>query len=794
LASADPSHEAVTFVPLTESEIAARVASGDVNVVEAAESRSVASILRANVFTRFNAIVTILLVLILIFGHPADAMFGFVMVANAFIGIVQELRAKATLDKLSVLAAPLAKVIREEGQSEIAADAIVLGDLVVLGRGDQVPIDGIVVSSDGLEVSEALLTGEADPVAKHQGDQAMSGSFVVSGTGVVGVTAVGPASYANKLAAEAKKFNLSSSELTASINHILKIVTWLLVPTSALLLWSQLQAGQSIRDGIVGAVAGVVAMVPQGLVLLVSMSLAIAVVRLGRRNVLVQELPAVEMLARVDTIGVDKTGTLTSGGITFDQVELLSSADIKIDVDLLLASIAAADPDPNPTMVALADAFPSTAPLRVIERLAFSSERKTSAVAFSDGTAWVLGAPELVLSLGARQTAADKIAIFTSKGRRVLVVGTTTEESIRDGEATVEDSLLLLVFSEQIRPDAKETVEYFTEQGVELKVISGDAADTVRAVAHSTGVPGTATLDATTLPVASDPAFARAAVDTTVFGRVTPEQKRDLVASLQDEGRVVAMTGDGVNDVLALKQADMGIAMGSGTGATRAVAQIVLLDDRFASLPYVVAEGRRVVANMERVASLFLTKTVYATLLAVMIGFIGLPFPFLPRHMTLVGAFTIGIPSFVLSFENQERAIRQGFMVRVLGFAIPAGAVSGIFLFVIYGVSRIERFGFSLEESRTGATTLMVLLGLVVVYELVKPTSPRHLILIASLLGGYMLVLFLPLTAGLFELELPGLYASGVITIVTLIAGFTLKFLLGLSTRVVEAKLQADSA
>ncbi|MCL1594597.1 MAG: cation-translocating P-type ATPase [Actinomycetia bacterium] len=778
----------VEFHPLTEAEVSARVASGEVNVVDSNESRSVASILRANILTRFNAIISILLVVILIFGHPADAMFGFVMIANALIGIVQELRAKATLDRLTVLAEPRVTVQRTGGPVEISGDKIVLGDILLLGRGEQVPVDGSVISAEGLEVSEALLTGEADAVKKDEGDGILSGSFVVSGTGLVGVTAVGASSYANQLAAEAKVFTLSSSELTASIDQILRIVTWLIIPTSALLLWSQLESGQSITDGIVGSVAGVVAMVPQGLVLLVSMSLAVAVVRLGKRNVLVQELPAVEMLARVSIIGVDKTGTLTSGRITFETVvSLIDSVD---DVPSLLASIAASDPDPNATMVALGDAFQTHEPLGVVDRLPFSSERKTSAVAFDDGSAWIMGAPEFILpSVGAEDTV-ERIATFTSQGRRVLVVGATTPGGVASGDVVAGSPTLLLVFSEEIRPDAPDTVAYFTEQAVEIKVISGDAAATVVAVADSVGIPGTGSIDATTLPVSSDPAFTEAALATTVFGRVTPEQKRDLVASLQQAGSVVAMTGDGVNDVLAVKQADLGIAMGSGTGATRAVSQLVLLDDRFASLPYVVAEGRRVVANMERVASLFLTKTVYATLLAVLIGFIGLPFPFLPRHMTLVGAFTIGIPAFVLSFENQERPIRPGFTSRVLGFAIPAGVISGVFLFVLYGISRIDRFGFSLSQSRTGATTLMVVLGLVVLYELVSPPSLGHLLLIASLFAGYVLVLAVPIGQTIFELELPGVYAWVVIAAVSLVAGLTLKLLLVFSGRFVEAKVE----
>ncbi|MCL1587782.1 MAG: HAD-IC family P-type ATPase, partial [Actinomycetia bacterium] len=568
--------EPLTFHPLTVDEVASRRKAGETNAVDSSESRSVASILRSNIFTRFNAIISVLLVLILVFGKPADAMFGLVMIANALIGIVQELRAKRTLDKLQVLNSPVITVRRSDGDIEVRAKDIVLGDIVVIARGEQIPVDGIVLTCDGLEVSEALLTGESEPMLKSDGVEVMSGSFVVAGTGAIGATAVGSDSYANKLAEDAKRFTLAKSELQNSINQILKIVTWLIIPTSVLLFYSQLQADQSVSDAIVGSVAGVVAMVPQGLVLLVSVSLAAAVVRLGKHQVLVQELPAVETLARVDVVCVDKTGTLTSGDIVFDQyVELDASPK---DVPSMLACIAAADTDPNATMHALSRAFPNESPPEVVTRMPFSSERKTSAVAFGDGTAWVVGAPEFVLDASARSSLSNVIGRFTSEGNRVLVVSTTTSTSVANASATPGAPALLLVFSEDVRPDAAGTIAYFADQNVEVKVISGDAAATVAAVAVGVGVDVEHVVDATDLPDVLDPSFETIAVETGVFGRVKPDQKRDLVTALQDSGHIIAMTGDGVNDVLALKQADLGIAMGAGTGATRAVAQIVLMD------------------------------------------------------------------------------------------------------------------------------------------------------------------------------------------------------------------------
>jgi cation-transporting ATPase E len=788
-ADGDSQTETLTFHPLTSGEVASRRKAGETNTVDSSESRSVASILRANILTRFNAIISVLLVLILVFGRPVDAMFGLVMIANALIGIVQELRAKRTLDKLQVLNTPMITVRRSVGDIELRSSDIVLGDIVVISRGEQIPVDGIVLTSDGLEVSEALLTGESEPMLKSDGIEVMSGSFVVAGTGAIGATAVGADSYANKLAEDAKRFTLAKSELQNSINQILKIVTWLIIPTSVLLFYSQLKTDQSVSDAVVGAVAGVVAMVPQGLVLLVSVSLAAAVVRLGRHQVLVQELPAVETLARVDVLCVDKTGTLTSGDIVFDQYVELDAPPT--DAPAVLSSIAAADPDPNATMHALSGAFPIGLLPEVVARMPFSSERKTSAVAFRDGTAWVIGAPEFVLDDHTRSSLSNEIGRFTSEGNRVLVVCTTTPASVADGKALPGAPAMLLVFSEDVRSDAASTVAYFSDQSVEVKVISGDAAATVAAVAADVGVRVEHVVDATDLPEFSDPSFDTIAEGTAVFGRVKPDQKRNLVTALQENGHVIAMTGDGVNDVLALKQADLGIAMGAGTGATRAVAQIVLMDNRFASLPYVVAEGRRVVANMERVASLFLTKTVYATMLALLIGVVGLSFPFLPRHMTLVGALTIGIPAFILSFEDHERPIKPGFLARVLSFAIPAGLVSGLTVFAFFALTRLDRVDFTLDQSRTGATILMVVLGLVILAELVSPVSRRNIVMIAAMFAGLLLVLAIPALSDLFELTSPGIAAWLVVGAVAGVAGTILKVVLRTSRRRMERRLAA---
>ncbi len=774
----------VTAHPLTESEVADRVADGRVNRTENQESRSVASILRGNILTRFNAIISVMVVVILVFGHPIDAMFGIVMVVNALIGIIQELRAKATLDRLTLLVEPKAVVDRETGQVEISAEDVVLDDIVVLGRGASVPVDGYVCDGEGLEVSESLLTGEADPIPKPAGSRVMSGSFVVAGTGRILATDVGPDSYANRLAAEARKFTLARSDLAAAIDQILRIVTWLLIPTSALLLWSQLQTGRSVSDAIVAAVAGVVAMVPQGLVLLVSMAFAVAVIRLGQRNVLVQELPAVETLARVDVLCVDKTGTLTDGTIVLDEVVTVGDAGDPAEV---LAAIASSDPDPNPTMAAIIDRFGSSSSIVATDRIPFSSDRKASGVAFDDGSAWILGAPDIVIEGDLDAEVRATIAEATNEGHRTLVVAATESSRIARGEVTATDVRFVLLFAEQVRPDAAETVRYFTQQHVELKVISGDAADTVATVAHAAAVPGSERIDGSAIPT-DDDALGEVASGTTVFGRVTPEQKRDLVRALQHRGRVVAMTGDGVNDVLAVKEADLGIAMGAGTGATRAVSQLVLLDNRFSALPHVVSEGRRVVANMERVAALFLTKTVYATFLAIAIGFVGLAFPFLPRHLTLIGSLTIGIPAFLLSFEPREIPVRPAFLPRVMSFAVPAGLVSGTATFLLYGVSRLDTFDLSLQQSRTAATTMMIVLGLVVLFELIEPKELHHLLMLGALFASYLFVLAVPGLRTIFDLTVPQWQAWLVIAAVSVVAGVVMRVLISLAGRWVQER------
>ncbi len=758
---------------LSSAEVDERVAAGKVNVVETRGSRSVVDILRSNLLTRFNAIMSVMLVIVLIFGHLPDALFGFVMVANAVIGIVQELRAKRTLDRLSVLVAPSVTVVRDGQWSEVPIDEVVLDDVVELSSGDQVPADGTVLISESVQVDESLVTGEADPLHKDPGDLILSGSFIVAGSVTIRTTAVGEDAYAQHLAAEAKKFALTKSALQQGIDQILRVVTWLLIPIGGLLFWSQMQTDRSLSEALVSTVAGVVGMVPQGLVLLVSMASAVAVIRLGQRHALVQELPAVETLARVDIVCVDKTGTLTTGHIRHSETVVLNHRD-PANVAGAVAAIAAADPHPNPTMLGVAEAYPDDPGWSVERFVPFSSERKFSAVRFTDGRSWVIGAPEIVF--GERESdLAKRLDTVAATGQRVLLVA-STDAPLPSSDGVLPDRLEpagYLTFAEEIRSDASDTVSYFIEQNVSPKVISGDAAATVGAIADAVGIPNAdQALDARDLPEPDAPEFGRVVNDGSVFGRVIPDQKRHMVTAMQDAGHTVAMTGDGVNDVLALKGADIGIAMGSGSPATRAVAQIVLLDNRFASLPYVVAEGRRVIANMERVASLFVTKTVYAAILAVAIGIVGWAFPLLPRHLTLIGSLTIGIPAFFLSFEPTDEPVRSGAFSRIMRFAVPSGIVAAAAAYGVYSAARAIEGDLTIARSAT--TITMVLVGMWILIELVIPLTPSRIALVGAMVAAFALTLIVPFGRTFFDLVIPPLDIIGVIAAITIVAAIVL--------------------
>jgi len=780
---------------LSSSQVAQRIADGRVNTVPAAPDRTIGQIVRANVLTPVNAIVTVMLVLILVAagGLSPDMLFAGVIITNSVIGIVQELRARAALNRLAVLTAPHATVRRAGEQTDMDVDGVVADDLLVLSPGAQVVVDGEVVESAGLELNESLLTGESDPLHKPVGAEVLSGSFVSSGSGTYRAVKVGGESYAASLAEEARRFSLVDSELRRGVNTILKTLMCLIPPIALLLFWRLSSTGDGWREALSGVVAACVAMVPDGLVLLTSIAFMAGVISLARKNALLRELASVELLARVDTLCLDKTGTITTGNIVVADMVILdaggqgNSGDDNAGAELLLAALGASDPDPNATQRAITAAYPHTPDWPIVATVPFSSARKWSAVQFGDtgagspGIAVYLGAPEFLLG-DSRPEVAAQVATQAELGRRVVLLATAaslphgaTAESTTETESTAESTAeatlppdleprALVLLEDEVRPDAHETLSYFTAQGVTLKVISGDHPGTVAAVARRAGVPGADRgIDARELPE-DEHALAETVAAGTVFGRVTPRQKRAMVKALQSQGHVVAMTGDGVNDVLALKDADMGIAMGSGSGASRSVAQLVLMDDRFSSLPNVLAEGRRVMNSVERASNLFIYGTAYAVLISLVVSVVGVDFPFLPRHLTLVRALSVGIPGFFLALAPDSRRARSGFLHRVVRFSIPAGLIAGTAALVAYFAARVglasslaghTLTATELTQARTAATVTLLGAGLGILVRLTGTLPMWRWILVAAMALSTALALVLPFTQTFFDLEYP---------------------------------------
>ncbi|WP_371670672.1 cation-translocating P-type ATPase [Streptomyces sp. NBC_00289] len=784
-AGLDPVHPAfvrAAATGLTAAEVAERVARGQVNDVPVRSSRSLGEIVRANVFTRFNAIIGVLWLVMLFVAPVQDSLFGYVILANTGIGIVQEWRAKKTLDSLAVIGEARPTVRRDGVAARVGTSEIVLGDLIEIGPGDKAVVDGVCAEADGLEIDESLLTGEADPVVKRPGDQVMSGSFVVAGGGAFEATKVGREAYAAQLAEEASRFTLVHSELRTGISTILKYVTWMMIPTAIGLVISQLVVKQhGFKDSVARTVGGIVPMVPEGLVLLTSVAFAIGVIRLGRKQCLVQELPAIEGLARVDTVCLDKTGTLTEGGMDVTELRPLQGAD-ETYVRKVLGALGESDPRPNASLQAVIDAYPDAEDWRSTESLPFSSARKYSGATVSEGDGesgtWLLGAPDVLLDPDddADASALAETERLNEQGLRVLLLARAAHDLGHSEVARGAEPVALVVLEQRLRPDAADTLRYFADQDVHAKVISGDNAVSVGAVAGKLGLTG-GVVDARRLPDDQE-AMARALDEGTVFGRVAPQQKRDMVGALQSRGHTVAMTGDGVNDVLALKDADIGVAMGSGSEATRAVAQIVLLNNSFATLPSVVAEGRRVIGNITRVATLFLVKTVYSVLLAVLVACWRVEYPFLPRHLTLLSTLTIGIPAFFLALApNKERA-KPHFVRRVMRYSLPGGVVAGTATFVTYLIARHHYSGTGALDAETSAATLtLFLISMWVLAIIARPYTWWRIVLVASMGASFVVVLMVPWLQHFFALKLVGVTMPWIAVGVSAVAAVALELL-----------------
>ena len=756
--TADPGHRRVrTSAPgstvvrgLTSEEVAARVARGEVNVVPAMTSRTVRRILISNLFTRFNVLLGLLLIAILVIGPIQDALFGLVLIVNTPIGIVQEIRAKRTLDRLAVLTTPTSRVLRDGAEQQVPIAELVVDDLLELRTGDQVPVDAVVMSASGLEIDESLVTGESAPVVKDQESEVLSGSFVVAGNGIVRTTRVGLNAYGNTLAAEARRFVPVRSEVRRGVDRFLLIIAVFMGPFGAALVISQINANDTPDEAVRASVAGLVTMIPEGLVLLTSVVFAIAAVRFAQRGVIAQELASVEMLARADVICLDKTGTLTDGHMTVEQVIVLGADEGTVAA--ALGAVAATDPHPNATLAAIVAAVPAPVQWTATTTIPFSSARKWSASAFDGRGSWVLGAPEMFASSDDGTAAFRNAADLAADGARVVMLGRVDALPATEDVRPAVEPAALIVLRERLRPDAARVIAYYREQGLTLKLISGDSPATVAALAAAVGLPGADHPAAGTGLPEDAGQLSAVAESTSVFGRVSPHQKRDLVRALQARGHVVAMTGDGVNDVLALKAADIGVAMGSGSSAARAVAQLTLMNDSFASVPFAIREGRRVIANLERVAAFFLTKTVYAMVLAAAVALRTMPFPLLPRQLSFIGLLAIGVPAFVLSFAPSAERARPGFVSRTLTFAIPAGLVAGM---ASYGAFEIAlATGTPLEESRTVATVVLLGIGLWIVGQVARPLRLWKLGLIVAMVGGAVLAFALSLGRTVYGLHL----------------------------------------
>ena len=812
---------------LSRAEVAQRVAAGKINKLPPRTGKTVGNIIRSNLFTRINAILGVLFALVLTTGSWINGAFGLLIVVNSAIGIVQELRARATLESLSLIGEEHPVVIRDGQKQEIPQEQLVLDDLIYLQTGKEVVVDGEVLEAEYLAVDESMLTGEADPVLKQPGDEILSGSFVLVGTGVYRVTRVGKDSYAAKITAQAAKYELTKSRLQHSIDTILKYIVWILIPVGLLVIVMQYSSGHHDWNSLILAITGaIVPMVPEGLILITSTAFALGVIRLGKQNCLVNELPAIEGLARVNVVCADKTGTLTDNKLDYrdayrpqdlsepaclqdsaniadgssggDSAEYSESAAqnhgesdrltaIPVDAKCreIIAQIAWSDPDPNLTVNAIRDDFPQPSADRMwseISRKPFSSAYKWSGVTFanphslqdvhSDAVAsgednpsanamnFVFGAPDVLLKPVAAvyHEWVQMVEQFDEQGLRALLLA-KVDCAVADYEAQRAaelgfQPLAVLILEQTIRPDVPQTLAYFQQQDVAVKVISGDNLRSVSAVSRRLGIDTSRTVDARTLDAEIDrDDFDRAVLESSVFGRVKPEQKQEMVHALQRGGYTVAMTGDGVNDVLALKDADIGVAMGSGSSASRSVAKIVLLDNKFSTLPNVVAEGRRVIGNIERVANLFLSKTTYSAVLAMLVIIFSVPFPFQPIHVTITGWFTIGIPAFILALPPNYRRARDGFVRRVLSFAMPAGVIVGISSFITYLLaSGMQVPQYHLQESTAALATLIItstwVLGCVA-----RPFNPWKLLLVALPLAAYGIIFTWDFTQNLFMLD-----------------------------------------
>ena len=753
--------QAETIRGLTAQQVAERMEKGLWNKKAESATKTTKEIIKSNVFTYFNLIFLVIALLLIGVGAFRDLTFLPIIIANTLIGIVQEIRSKKVLDDLSILNSPKTRVIRDGSKKEIPADELVLDDIVELSAGGQIPADAVVLNGQ-LNVNESLLTGESDEIVKKSGDELLSGSFVVSGSCLARLTKVGEESYISKLTHRATQTKEGEqSEMIRSLNRLVQAVGIVIIPIGVVLFVQQfVYAGTPLRDSVTSMVAAILGMIPEGLYLLASVAMAVSAMRLAKQQVLIHDMKCIETLARVDVLCVDKTGTITVPDmevdtfvLTEDLMKTVPDGDdgTRVYVDAgdreeqeqkyrqvreKIAEFAVNMNADNATMEAVKAYFKTgnTVNIKKADKVfAFSSKTKYSGI-ISGGDSYLIGAPEFVLREDYEHYK-EKIEAYSEKGYRVLVYG--RYEGVLDGQKLTEKALpvAFIMLTNAIREGAKETFSYFTERGVEIKVISGDNPKTVAEIAQKAGICGADNyVDASTLT--TDESIAQAVMKYQIFGRVTPDQKLKFVEALKAQGRTVAMTGDGVNDVLALKDADCSIAMASGSEAASQVAQLVLLDNDFSRMPSVVMEGRRVVNNIQRSASLYLVKNIFSMLLAVFSMIFMINYPLEPSQISLISMFTIGIPSFVLALEPNKDCIQGPFMTNVLLKALPAGltdflAVSSLVLFC-------QEFGVNEGDISTSCTILVAIVGFMILYQIAKPMTIGHRVLMVGMVAGWL--------------------------------------------------------
>ncbi|AGX45400.1 cation-translocating P-type ATPase [Clostridium saccharobutylicum] len=736
---------------LTTDEVNQRVKEGKVNYIPKAPSRTLWQIIRANLFTSFNAINFALAIIIILAGSPKNAIFVGVIIVNTLIGVAQEIRAKDILEKLSVISMAHAKVVRNGVIQQIQVEEIVLDDVLYLETGLQVLADAKFLQGNGLEVDESMLTGESDAIVKYPKEQLLSGSFVVAGEGYGVVTKVGKETYSSTLAEEAKQFKIINSELQAAINKIFKVIIWIVLPLTALLTLTQLRIpGSSWQDAAIGTVSGIIGMIPEGLVLLTSATFIVSIIKLSKYDTLVQELSATEVLARVDVLCLDKTGTLTQGELRLSEVKNIGNRDSN-EIDQVLSSLVHNLPSNNQTQKAILAKYKDYKDNdKCLDKIVFSSKRKWCGASFQELGTWILGAPEIILNKE-YHFIANLVEEEAKKGKRVLLLANVKNNKLSSTLTGNIESVALILIEDIIREAAPDVLKYFDKQGVNVKIISGDSPITVAEVARRAGVKNSENyIDARNLPE-DEEEFKKLVSTTTVFGRVTPHQKKRIVMALQEKGHTVAMTGDGVNDVLALKASDCGIAMANGSDATKAVAQLVLMKSDFTALPKVVEEGRKQINNLERVSELFLSKTVYSIALAFICSILFLQFPILPIQLSLVGSCAIGIPSFFLALLPSTGGVKKGFLPRVVAVSIPNGLLLALFTIITF-VAALH-MGEPMEYSRTLALLMFAGISMVVLFRVARPLTKFKTIMCLSMFGIIVIAFLTPIGRIIFSLS-----------------------------------------